>query len=433
MKLHSHQKNALWIAGIAFGQTALLGYAPSGAAAEQQLDTVQVQGVRQVDAQQPPASTQKLTGKTLQQQGVYRLEDLQQIASGLEVTASDPFDTRLTIRGLGDGGGSEINIGMPSSVGLFLDNVYLSRPGMLSNDLLDIESAEVFSGPQGTLHGFNTTAGAIDIHSRKPTFTPEGSVSQSIGQRGYTQTQFMFSGALTDTLAGRVNLSHTEKGGFIKNEYTGHELGGSNQDGLRGQLLWRPSDDFNLRVIADLNQSTSYPVQVLDKLYTINGTQPYLDRATQVGAHVVGGGSKVNTDSENEAYVRQGACRPRPTGNWATATTCARSLPIAILATSPTAPTRWTSPCTQAAGRTCGTASGPRTCAWTHPKASTSTTRWAPPTGGKPRHPGARQLRPRGADHAVVWHRGQYRAVGQALGRSQRQRILVIRSRDMAR
>lgn len=270
------------------------------------LSTVQVEGERQADAQQPPASVRKLSGKTLEQQGVYRLEDLQQVASGLDVATVDAFDTRMTIRGVGDGGGSEINIGMPSSVGLFLDNVYLSRPGMLSNDLLDIESAEVMSGPQGTLRGFNTTGGAVDIHTRKPTFSPEGSIRQSLGQRGYTQTQGMFSGPLSETLAGRINVSHTEKGGYIKNEYSGHQLGGSNQDGARGQLLWVPSDDFSLRVIADYNKATSYPVQVLDAAHSINGSVPYITRTNLVGARVVGGGYRVNTDDENRAYVNQG-------------------------------------------------------------------------------------------------------------------------------
>lgn len=304
--------------GVAMGH--VLALSPAVALAEpatSQLATVQVQGARQADGQQPLASTQRLSGERLEQQGVYRLEDLQQVASGLDVANNDPFDTRLTIRGVGDGGGSEINIGMPSSVGLFLDNVYLSRPGMLSNDLLDIESAEVFSGPQGTLHGFNTTGGAIDIRSRKPTFTPEGSIRQSIGQRGYTQTQAMFSGPLSDTLAGRINLSHTEKGGYIKNLATGHELGGSNQDGVRGQLLWNPTDDFSLRLIADYNASTSYPVSVLDQAYAINGSVPYLDRAGLVGAHVVGGGYKVNTDDENQAYVRQGGLSAE--ANWSLA------------------------------------------------------------------------------------------------------------------
>ncbi|MBD1597704.1 TonB-dependent receptor [Pseudomonas typographi] len=281
------------------------------------LATVRVEGQRQADPQQPPASTRELSGQVLEQQGIYRLEDLQQLASGLDVAVVDPYDTRLTLRGVGDGGGSEINIGMPSSVGLFLDNVYLSRPGMLSNDLLDIERADVLSGPQGTLYGFNTTGGAIAIQSRKPTFTPQGSIRQSIGQRGYTQTQGMFSGPLSQTLAGRINLSHTEKGGYVHNEYTGHELGGSNQDGLRGQLLWVPSSDFNLRLIADLNRATSYPVAVLDEANAVGVTRPYLDRTQLVGAHVVGGGYKVNTDDENKAYVRQGGLSAE--ANWALA------------------------------------------------------------------------------------------------------------------
>lgn len=315
MKRHLPTSYLPLVTRVALGHALVLSPALAMAQdATQALATVQVQGQRQSDAQQVPDSTRKLSGKTLEQQGIYRLEDLQQVASGLDVATVDPYDTRLTIRGVGDGGGTEINIGMPSSVGLFLDNVYLSRPGMLSNDLLDIDSAEVFSGPQGTLHGFNTTGGAIDIHSRKPTFTPEGSVRQSIGQRGYTQTQAMFSGPLTDTLAGRINLSHTEKGGYIKNLYTGHELGGSNQDGVRGQLLWQPADDFSLRLIADYNASTSYPVSVLDEAHAINGTVPYLNRANLVGAHVVGGGYKVNTDDENEAYVRQGGLSAE--ANW---------------------------------------------------------------------------------------------------------------------
>ncbi|HAA38754.1 MAG TPA: TonB-dependent receptor, partial [Pseudomonas sp.] len=315
MKLYAQQKYLPWVTGMALGHTLVMAATPVMADdSDTRLATVQVEGVREADAQQPPSSVQKFSGKTLEQQGVYRLEDLQQVASGLDVSSIDAYDTRMTIRGVGDGGGTEINIGMPSSIGLFLDNVYLSRPGMMSNDLLDIESADVLSGPQGTLKGFNTTGGAVDIHTRKPTFTPEGSLRQSVGQRGYTQTQAMLSGPLTETLAGRINLSHTEKGGYIKNEYTGHDLGGSNQDGIRGQFLWQPVDDFSLRVIADYNKSTSYPVLVLDKANAVNGAVPYQNRANLVGAHLVGGGYKVNADDENAAYVKQGGLSAE--ANW---------------------------------------------------------------------------------------------------------------------
>ncbi|PTQ69091.1 TonB-dependent receptor [Pseudomonas sp. GV071] len=278
------------------------------------LKTVHVLGQRpQKDVQQQPNSATTLDGKELERQGIQRLEDLQQLASGLDVNIVDPYDTRITIRGIGDGGGTEINIGMPSSVGLFLDNVYLSRPGMLSNDLLDIESATVLAGPQGTLFGYSTTGGAIDIHSRKPTFTPEGSLKQSFGQRGFTQSQAMFSGPLNDTLAGRINVSHTERGGYVKNDYTGHDLGGSIQDGVRGQLLWVPSDDFSLRVIADYNDANNDPVAVLESTHLTNGVDLFTTRAIRAGAHPVYS-DHVNIDSENHTKTQQGGLSAE--ANW---------------------------------------------------------------------------------------------------------------------
>ncbi|TBV04324.1 TonB-dependent receptor [Stutzerimonas kirkiae] len=280
------------------------------------LKTVRVEGQRQQqDPQRTPSAATVIAGEELLRQGIQSLEDLPQLAPGLDVAVVDPFDTRLTIRGIGDGGGTEINIGMPSSVGLFLDNVYLSRPGMLSNDLLDIENATVLAGPQGTLYGYSTTGGAIDIQTRKPTFEPEGSIRQSFGQRGHTQTQAMFSGPLSETLAGRINLSHSERGGYVKNRYSGHDLGGSIKDGVRGQLLWVPADDFSLRLIADWNDARNAPVAVLESTNLTNGRDLFLERARAAGANPVIGG--VNTDDENHTRLQQGGVSAE--ANWALA------------------------------------------------------------------------------------------------------------------
>ncbi|MCK1978467.1 TonB-dependent siderophore receptor, partial [Jeotgalicoccus huakuii] len=72
-------------------------------------------------------------------------------------------------------------------------------------DLLDVEQLEVLRGPQGTLFGKNTTAGVLNINTRKPPFHREGSIQQSIGEDGYLQTQGSFSGPISDTLAGRIS------------------------------------------------------------------------------------------------------------------------------------------------------------------------------------------------------------------------------------
>lgn len=268
------------------------------------LKKVHVSASRPQVRQQTTLST-RVDGKTLEQDRLYRFEDIAQEVSGVDIAETDALDTRITIRGIGDGGGSEINIGMPSSVGQFLDGVRLSRPGMLSNDLLDIDSINVLKGPQGTLYGFNTSAGAIDIRSRKPTFTPESSLEQSVGQRGYVQSKLMASGALTDTLAGRINLSHTEKGGYVDNVLNGNTLGGSRSDGVRGQLLWQPTDNLDVRFIGDYSDATSFPVMSLVDTHAVNGKDTFLTRAKQVGATVIKG-RDVALDDESKTHVTQG-------------------------------------------------------------------------------------------------------------------------------
>lgn len=292
--------------GAQAAQTAAEEQTAATAAAGQavQLKRVKVSAARPLVRQQTTLSSQ-VDGKTLEQERLYRFEDLPQAVTGMDIAAADTLDTRVTIRGIGDGGGSEINIGMPSSVGLFLDGVRLSRPGMLANDLLDIDSVNVLKGPQGTLYGFNTTGGAIDIRSRKPTFTPEYSLEQSVGQHGYVQSKLMASGALSDTLAGRINLSHTESGGYVTNVENGHKLGGSNNSGVRGQLLWQPQDNVNFRFIGDYSKATSYPVMSLVGTHAVNGTDGFLTRAQALGVKVVEG-RKVALDDESKNRVTQG-------------------------------------------------------------------------------------------------------------------------------
>ncbi|MFB1117026.1 TonB-dependent receptor [Dickeya dadantii] len=268
------------------------------------LKRVQVNAQRR-QAQQQTSLASVVDGKELEQDRLYRFEDLSQAVTGVDIAATDALDTRVTIRGIGDGGGSEINIGMPSSVGLFLDGVYLSRPGMLSNDLLDIDSVSVLKGPQGTLYGFNTTGGAVDIRSRRPTFKPEVSLEQSFGQRGYVQSKLMASGALSDNWAGRINLSHTEKGGYVYNVQNGHQLGGSNSNGVRGQLLYQPDDGFSLRIIGDYSEATSYPVMSLVDSHPVGGVDQFRSRAAAVGARVVDG-RQVALDDETKNRVAQG-------------------------------------------------------------------------------------------------------------------------------
>ena len=139
------------------------------AKADSQLKTVTVTARRREEsAQDVPTPMSVLDGQALESQRVYRIQDLQQLVPSVNVAYMHARQSSVSIRGLGNNPASD---GLEGSVGLYLDNVYLGRPGMAVFDLMDIEQLEVLRGPQGTLFGKNTTAGVINISTRAPSFT----------------------------------------------------------------------------------------------------------------------------------------------------------------------------------------------------------------------------------------------------------------------
>ena len=274
---------------------------------EAKLGTVTVNARRREEtAQSVPTPISVLDSETLETQRIYRVQDLQQLVPSTNVAYVHARQSSISIRGLGNNPASD---GLEGSVGIYLDNVYLGRPGMAVFDLLDVEQLEVLRGPQGTLFGKNTTAGVLNITTRKPTFYREGSIQQSIGEDGYLQTQGSFSGPISETLAGRISAYRTEDDGYVKNIHNGDDLNGGKRQGFRTQLLFKPSDTFNLRWIGEYNEEDSN--NGILSLYstgpTINGVNRYESLAAQAGATLVSGKDrKVNFDADQQVTVFQG-------------------------------------------------------------------------------------------------------------------------------
>ncbi|QXI15486.1 TonB-dependent receptor [Pseudomonas hamedanensis] len=281
--------------------------ADKAAANSSQLETVTVTTRRREESSQDvPTPMSVVSGQNLEAQRVYRIQDLQQLVPSVNVAYMHARQSSVSIRGLGNNPASD---GLEGSVGLYIDNVYLGRPGMAVFDLMDIEQLEVLRGPQGTLFGKNTTAGVINISTRAPSFTPERSIETSVGEDGYFQTKGTISGPLNDQLAGRFSAYRTRSDGDIKNEYDGHDLNGGSREGFRAQLLFKPNEDFNLRWIGDYNEEdSSAGTRVLYNTGpTINGVNLYESRASTAGATLVNGRHrKVNLDNEQHVTVHQG-------------------------------------------------------------------------------------------------------------------------------
>ncbi len=270
-----------------------------------ELDAVQVTGraKKEQHPQRPATAVSRVRGESLAELHVEDIQDLQYVVPGLYIQSTDSNDTQLTIRGIGDGGGQtsgDQNIGMPSSVATYVDNVYFPRPGIIRS-LTDIDYVDVFKGPSGTVFGQNATGGAIDIHTKAPSFQREGAVSLSYAERNTSKLTAALSGPINDTAAYRVTALYAHSDGAVKNLADGGRLNGYERKGLRGQVLLRPDARFELKLTADYGAESATPARVYK---AVAATFPATAR--KIGATYVVGGRETIVDDITTTDAEQG-------------------------------------------------------------------------------------------------------------------------------
>jgi len=198
--------------------------------------------------QDVPVAITAISGADLARNDHIRLEDLNQLVPGTNVVITNGHQSSISIRGLGNNPGSD---GLENSAGVFVDGVYLGRPGMVANDLVDIKQVEVLRGPQGTLFGKNATAGLVNITTELPSFNTEFRAQASYGNYNYQQYQASMSGPVSDTLAVRVTGYRTTRDGVVDNITTGKDTSTLGRAGARVQLLWKPQSNLSIRLIGE--------------------------------------------------------------------------------------------------------------------------------------------------------------------------------------
>ena len=157
---------------------------------------------RSESAQDIPLAVSVLGAQQLDETGAFNVNRLQQLAPTLQFYSSNPRNTAVNIRGLGVPFGLTSD-GFEQGVGIYVDDVYYSRVASATFDFLDVAQIEVLRGPQGTLYGKNTTAGAINIQTNQPTFDFEGRAEVSVGNYNFQQARLAVSGPLSETVAAR--------------------------------------------------------------------------------------------------------------------------------------------------------------------------------------------------------------------------------------
>ena len=224
------------------------------APAVEELDTLVVTARRRAEnIQDIPLAISTLSAETLESTGSFNLARLQQLQPTIQFFSSNPRNSATNIRGLGAPFGLT-NDGIEQGVGFYVDDVYYSRAASSTLDFLDVDRIDVLRGPQGTLYGKNTTAGAINITTRAPTFTREGRAEVTMGNLGFLQAKAALSGPLIDDkLAARLAVSGTSRHGTIHNIKSGLDINAQDNLGVRGQLLWKVNDDVSVTFASDYN------------------------------------------------------------------------------------------------------------------------------------------------------------------------------------
>ncbi|WP_158094299.1 TonB-dependent receptor [Erythrobacter donghaensis] len=223
--------------------------------ADGQLPTIIVSATRRANnVQDVPIAVTAISAQVLDRAGVADITTLDAVVPSFNLNASGTTTGGITlrIRGIGTTGN---NAGLESAVGVYLDGVYLSRPGVALGDLLDIERVEVLRGPQGTLFGRNTSAGALDIRTRKPELDRvDGFANATYGNFDLVNLQAGINLPLvTDKIGLRLAGAVRDRDGYITGP-TGVQSNSIERLVLRGQVLFDFGSAGDLRIIGDYTE-----------------------------------------------------------------------------------------------------------------------------------------------------------------------------------
>lgn len=190
---------------------------------------------REQTQQEVPISIQVVGTDLLDDVAADNLGDLTVFVPGLEVSSESPTQPRYSIRGIGS---NDFGVGTDPSVGVYVDGVYTARSGAALLAFNDIERIEVLKGPQGTLFGRNSAAGAISIATRQPADDFDALLRLRVGEFDRRRVEGMVNVPLRPDIALRVNGVYNESDGWVQDATTGRDLRPEESWAFRAALRW---------------------------------------------------------------------------------------------------------------------------------------------------------------------------------------------------
>lgn len=232
-------------AGVAMAQNSLAAANVDETGSDQIQDIVVTAQKRSESINSVGISITAVTSDTLTRQGVLSPADLVRVVPGLSHARSAYGVPVYTIRGIGF---YDTSLAGSPAVSVYTDEIPLPYSAMTTGAGLDVERVEVLKGPQGTLYGQNSTGGAINYISAKPTTSLAAGIDATYQSFGEAIVQGFVSGPLSDTLGVRLAARIDEGGDWQRSQTRNDKIGASDQ--LIGRILldWKPTSDFSVEL-----------------------------------------------------------------------------------------------------------------------------------------------------------------------------------------
>ena len=233
-------------AALAAAVAAALGGAPArgaeGDSSELEVIVVTAQSRTQTE-QEVPIAMQVMSDQQIESLGATNMADLNGYVPGLSVDGSQPTQPNFSLRGIGTG---DFGIGTDAAVGVYLDGVYTGKTGGSLMDFNDVQRVEVLKGPQGTLFGRNSAAGAISIVTNEPEQALDADALLRYGRFEEVEFHGMVNAPVTNDLAVRLAVASKNSDGWLVDQTTGERFGADGEWGTRASLKWTPTNDSKL-------------------------------------------------------------------------------------------------------------------------------------------------------------------------------------------
>jgi len=233
---------------------------------------------RAENLQRTPIAITALTANALQSSGITDLRGVVQAAPSLYFAPYPSSTTTLVLFMRGQGIGDPNIITKDGGVGLNVDGIYQSRPQASTFDLADVERVEVLRGPQGTLYGRNTTGGAVNIISKKPTGELGIRGLLSVGNYDYRRALVNLDLPAFGDFKVKLTGLYSNRDGWANNAANtagtpeAHDFQADRKYAFRGAVRWEPADGVTIDYSGDYSDQRTTPVRYV----TENAFAPFL-------------------------------------------------------------------------------------------------------------------------------------------------------------